>query len=188
MAFQNESLMSRLILYPRLMDRPEQYYRLLTSGFIHADWMHLIFNMLALYFFGQFVEVLYGTVGLPAMLYPILYLSGIVAASLPSYAKNRENLYYRSLGASGGVAAVIFASIYLAPWQMIRIWFIPMPSILFGVLYLGYSMHMSRRGGDYVNHDAHFWGAVYGFVFTLLFEPTHGQIFLQQLLSFRSGL
>lgn len=180
-AFQNEALLNKLILYPRLMDNPSEYYRLLSSGFIHADWPHLIFNMLALYFFGQYVEVFYLDAGLPDSMYLFLYLSAIVAASLPSFMKNRDNNFYRSLGASGGVAAVIFAAIYYQPWAIISVWFVPMPAILFGVLYLAYSVYMTKRGGDYVNHDAHFWGSVYGFLFTSIFDPEHGLSFLSQL-------
>jgi membrane associated rhomboid family serine protease len=181
-AFRNEALYHKLILWPRKMDQPGEYYRLLTSGFIHADYMHLIFNMLALYLFGRNVEVLFMMNGMSVILFPILYLAGIVAASLPSFVKNKDNSYYRSLGASGGVSAVLFSFIYFAPWQTIYIWFIPIPGILAAVGYLIYSAYMSKRGGDNVNHDAHFWGAVFGFLFTLLFAPDHGQGFLFQLM------
>jgi membrane associated rhomboid family serine protease len=178
-AFRNEALYHKLILWPRKMDQPGEYYRLLTSGFIHADSMHLIFNMLALYFFGEQVETqLY-----PTILFPTLYILGIIASSLPSFIKNKDNSYYRSLGASGGVAAVLFSFIYFDPWNIILIWFIPIPGILAAVGYLIYSAYMSKRGGDNVNHDAHFWGAVFGFFFTLLFTPDHGQQFLSNLLN-----
>ncbi len=180
--FSNELTYNKLILWPKRMDSPSEYYRLLTSGFIHADWTHLIFNMLTLYFFGRVVEMFYTEIGHP-MLFIVLYLAGIVAASLPSFVKNRNNGYFRSLGASGGVAAVLFAFVYFAPWETIYVWFIPIPGILAGVGYLAYSAYMSRKGGDYVNHDAHFWGAVFGFIFTLIFDPTHGQIFFQQLVN-----
>jgi membrane associated rhomboid family serine protease len=181
-AFSNDALYHKLILWPKKMHQPGEYYRLLTSGFIHADYMHLIFNMLALFLFGRNVEVLFMMNGMPVILFPILYLAGIVAASLPSFVKNKDNSYYRSLGASGGVSAVLFSFIYFAPWQTIYIWFIPIPGILAAVGYLIYSAYMSRRGGDNVNHDAHFWGAVFGFLFTLLFAPDHGQGFFWQLV------
>lgn len=180
--FSNELVYNKLILWPKRMDTPGEYYRLLSSGFIHADWTHLIFNMLTLFFFGRWVELFYAQIG-HASLFPILYLAGIIAASLPSFIKNRNNGYYRSLGASGGVAAVLFAFVYFAPWETIYVWFIPIPGILAGIGYLAYSAYMSRKGGDYVNHDAHFWGAVFGFIFTLIFDPTHGQIFFQQLIN-----
>ena len=117
LAFRNESLTNKLILWPKIMNEPKEYYRLLTSGFIHADGMHLIFNMITLWFFGRMAEVYFVMAGIPVVMFPILYLAGIVAASLPSFVKNKENAYYRSLGASGGVAAVLFAFIYFAPWE-----------------------------------------------------------------------
>ncbi|RYD59027.1 MAG: rhomboid family intramembrane serine protease [Sphingobacteriales bacterium] len=181
LAFRNDELYTKLILWPRRMDNPGEYYRLLTSGFIHADWMHLIFNMFALFIFGQTVEGAFESVGLGQMFFLIMYLTGIVAASLPSFIKNRNNSYYRSLGASGGVAAVLFSFVYFMPWATIYVWFIPMPGIVAAIAYVAYSAYMSRRGGDNVNHDAHLWGAVYGFVFTLLFSPDHGSFFLEQL-------
>ena len=180
--FTNNELYNKLILWPRVMDNPAEYYRLLTSGFIHADWTHLIFNMLALFFFGNHVQDMLTYYTGKSFLFPALYLLGIIVASLPSFVKHRNNGYYRSLGASGGVAAVLFAFVYMQPWAVIYVWFIPMPAILAAVAYLVYSAYMSRRGGDNVNHDAHFWGAIFGFLFTLVFEPTHGQLFLQQVM------
>ena len=182
LAFKNESLYSKLILWPMIMTEPKEYYRLLSSGFIHADGMHLIFNMITLWFFGRVAESYFMMAGIPIVLFPILYLAGIVAASLPSFVKNKDNGYYRSLGASGGVAAVLFAFIYFAPWEKIYVWFIPIPGIIAGVAYLVYSAYMSKQGRGFVNHDAHFWGAVFGFVFTLLLAPDHGSNFIAQLM------
>lgn len=181
MAFSDANLKNKLILWPRYMNEPKEYYRLLTSGFIHEDGQHLFFNMFTLFFIGSTVENDFAYFSSP-FLYIILYLSGIIVSSLPSFLKNRNNSYYRSLGASGGVAAVLFSSVYLAPWDKLLIWFIKMPSIVFAVLYLIYSMYMSRKGGDYINHDAHFWGAVYGIVFTWIIDPSHGQLFLEQIM------
>jgi membrane associated rhomboid family serine protease len=89
------------------------------------------------------------------------------------------------LGASGGVAAVLFSSVYFSPWSELYIYFIKLPNILFAVLYLVYSVYMSKRGSNGINHDAHFWGAVFGFVFTLAVEPSHGALFLEQIKAFR---
>ncbi|HXS35330.1 MAG TPA: rhomboid family intramembrane serine protease [Flavipsychrobacter sp.] len=180
-AFNNEELFNKLILWPRKMDNVAEYYRLLSSGFIHADWMHLIFNMLTLYLFGVAVEKIFYAMDMHN-LFLVLYLAGIVVASLPSFIKNRNNSYYRSLGASGGVAAILFSYVYFAPWTKILIWFIPVPGIIAGVLYLLYSAYSSRKGNSSINHDAHFWGAVFGFVFTLLIDSSHGQSFLNQLI------
>lgn len=182
-AFNNRLLTEKLILWPRFMDRPGEYYRLLTSGFIHADWMHLIFNMFTLYWFGTNIEALFTQLGVRG-LFVVMYLTAIIVSSLPSFLKNRNNSHYRSLGASGGVAAALFATIYYAPWATIYIYFIPVPSIIFAVLYLGYSAYMSRKGADNVNHGAHLWGSVYGFAFSFMLDPTHGKYFIDQLTHF----
>jgi membrane associated rhomboid family serine protease len=180
--FQNESLIGRTILWPARMQGPADYYRFVTSGFIHQDTMHLLFNMFTFYFIGGNVELMFRMQGIH-LAYPLLYLGGIVFASLPSFLKNRNNPSYRSLGASGGVAAVLFASVYFDPWASLYIFpSIGIPSILFAVLYLAYSAYMGRKGNDNINHDAHFWGAVFGFVFTLLVSPDHGGFFIERIL------
>jgi membrane associated rhomboid family serine protease len=112
----------------------------------------------------------------------VMYLLAIIVASLPSFYKNRNNSYYRALGASGGVSAVLFSFIYFQPWAVINIWFIPCPAILAGIGYLVYSAYMSGKGRDNVGHDAHLWGAVWGLVFTFFYDPTHGQNFIIQLM------
>lgn len=180
-AFSDRRLMDRLILWPQRMHSVGEYYRLLTSGFIHLDLTHILFNMFTLYFMGAAVEQYFQLIGLSPWVYVLLYLSAIVVASLPSFIKNRNNAYYRSLGASGGVAAVIFSFIYFQPWQKIYIFFFPIYSIVFAALYLIFSAYMSKKGRDNVNHDAHFWGAVYGLLFTAAVEPSHGRLFLQQI-------
>lgn len=183
-AFNNSTLLNKLILWPAGMDQPSEYYRLLTSGFIHADYMHLAFNMITLYFFGDTIIYIYGMVGMSQMTFLILYLTGIVASSIPPYLKNRNNPSYRALGASGGVSAVLFSFVYFAPWQKIYLFAIlGIPSILAAAAYLGYSAYMSKKNLDNVGHDAHFYGAVYGFLFTLVFEPSHGELFLRQLMN-----
>lgn len=180
-AFSDRRLMDRLILWPQRMHSVGEYYRLLTSGFIHLDMTHLLFNMFTLFFMGTAVEQYFQMIGLSPWMYILLYLSAIVIASLPSFLKNRNNAYYRSLGASGGVAAVIFSFIYFQPWQKIYIFFFPIYSIVFAALYLIFSAYMSRKGRGNVNHDAHFWGAVFGLIFTGVVEPSHGRLFLEQI-------
>jgi len=185
-AFSSEKWMNRLLLWPAVMTRPVQLYRLLTAGFVHADYMHLAFNMLTLYFFGDsleraFREILPGSYATPAFV--LLYLTGIIVSCIPSTLKQKKNPHYRSLGASGGVAAIVFAMIYLSPWSRIYLFFaLGMPSILFAILYLGYTAYMARTGRGIVNHDAHLWGSLYGLVFMLLIDPSHGAWFLQALL------
>jgi membrane associated rhomboid family serine protease len=180
-AFNNRNLLDRLLLWPPAVARRKQYDRLLTHGFVHADWSHLLFNMITLYFFGSLVERWFvpaiGHLG-----FLLFYLSAIVAAILPTYMKHRHDPHYRSLGASGAVSAVLFTFVLLAPWSLIFVFFIPVPAIVYAVLYVGYSIWMDRQGTDNVNHSAHLWGAAYGVVFTLLVEPRVLGIFLQRLL------
>ncbi len=182
MAFKDRNLFTKLMFYPSGMRQPSEYYRFISSGFIHADETHLIFNMIALYSIGSFVEGMFAGMGFH-FYYLFLYLSGIIVASIPAFIKHRNDPRYSAIGASGGVSAVMFSMVYLAPWQQFRIMFIlPMWSILFAVLYLAYSAYMAKQQRDNIGHDAHFWGGVYGFVFTFAIDPTHGDIFLQQLL------
>jgi len=180
-AFADRRLFERLILWPPAIERQRQYQRLLTHGFIHADGMHLAFNMITLYFFGGGIERAFvpylGQLG-----FLLFYLSAIVMAILPTFLRHRHDAHYRSLGASGGVSAVLFASILISPWSTLLVFFIPMPAIVFGVGYLVYSIWMDRRGGGSVNHSAHLWGALYGMLFTVLMEPQVLTHFLAQVL------
>ncbi len=180
-AFNNDEIYNKLILWPRAMHgNPAEYYRLLTSGFIHADWNHLFFNMFTLYFAGESAEEATNSGGL----FMLLYLSGIIISSLPSFVKNRNNSYYRSLGASGGVSAILFLMIYFHPWDGIGIIFIPIhiPCIIFGGMYLAYEYYMSKRGDTNINHDAHLWGALYGLLFAFCIDPTHGARLIEDLM------
>jgi membrane associated rhomboid family serine protease len=182
-AFQNHNLMDKLLLWPAKMNSPIEYYRFLTAGFVHADTMHLAFNMISFYFFGQILEKYIGY-----QYFIALYLIGIIVSCIPSYFKKRHNPAYRSLGASGGVAAIIFASIYLDPWNTIYIFFsIPMPSILFAVIYLGYTAYLAKKDAGYINHDAHLWGSIFGLLFMLVIDPSHGMYFIDMLKHPRLG-
>ncbi len=183
MAFNNRALLERLILWPPAVERRKQYDRLVTHGFIHADWMHLIFNMVTLWSFGTAVEGVFSEWITPVG-YVLFYLSAIVVAILPTYLRHRHDANYRSLGASGGVSAVLFAYILFDPWSKLIIFPIPVPipAFVFALLYVGYSIWMDRRGGDNVNHSAHLWGAAYGVLFTLILEPRVFTHFTQALL------
>lgn len=186
--FNNTRLLDRLILWPPAIDRNRQYDRLVTHGFIHADFGHLLFNMVTLYFFSDQVEVLVSA-RIGGSGYLVFYLSAIVVAILPTYITHRHDPSYRSLGASGAVSAVLFAYILLNPWAGIYLFFIPIPipAIVYGVLYVGYSVWMDRRGGDNINHSAHLWGAAYGVMFLLLIEPDTLSAFIGELASPRLG-
>ncbi len=181
-AWQRPRLLDRLMLWPPAIDRQRQYDRLVTHGFVHADWQHLLFNMITLFFFGRFAEQLVtqmiGPVG-----FVLFYLSAIVIAILPSYLRHRHDARYRSLGASGAVSAVLFAFILFNPWGLIFVFFLPVPAILYGVFYVGYSFWMDRQGTDNVNHSAHLSGAIYGVLFMLLMEPRIARHFLSALMN-----
>ena len=171
-AFNDRALMERMILWPPAVERRKQYDRLLGYGFVHADWMHLLFNMITLWSFGTAVERVFSEMITPVG-FLLFYLSAIVVSILPTYIAHRNDPNYRSLGASGGVSAVLFAFILFDPWSKLIIFPIPVPipAFLFAILYVAYSIWMDRRGRDNVNHSAHLWGAAYGLLFTVLLEP-----------------
>ncbi len=181
LAFNNRKLADRLILWPPAVERHRQYDRLVTYGFIHADFAHLLFNMITLYFFGRPIERVMTQVTGSVFTYPLFYLAALVVSILPSYLKNQKNPNYLSLGASGAVSAVLFAYILLSPWTIILVLFIPAPAIIYAVFYVGYSLWMDRRGGDRINHSAHLAGAAFGVMFMLIMEPRILGIFLEQL-------
>ena len=171
MAFNDRRLADRLILWPPAISKRHEYWRLVSYGFLHADFPHLLFNMVTLFFFGRLIEQVMRQITGSVLTYPLFYLAALVVSILPSYLKNQKNPNYFSLGASGAVSAVLFAFILLSPWSLIFVFFIPAPAILYAVFYVGYSIWMDRRGGDNVNHSAHLWGAAYGVLFTVVMEP-----------------
>ncbi|MDQ3206967.1 MAG: rhomboid family intramembrane serine protease [Pseudomonadota bacterium] len=179
-AFEKPRLLERLILWPPAIQRKKQYDRLVTHGFIHADWQHLLFNMITLFFFGRITESVFSQIIGPVG-FVLFYLSAIVVAILPTYLRHRHDPQYRSLGASGAVSAVLFAYILLQPWNLIFVFFLPVPAIVYGVFFVGYSFWMDRQGGGNINHSAHLSGAIYGVLFMLLMEPRVGGHFLRQL-------
>jgi membrane associated rhomboid family serine protease len=180
MAFKNSRLMDDLILWPPAITKQHEYHRLVTYGVVHADFGHLFFNMLTLYFFGQVMEGFF-TGHLGGFGFALFYIGGLVVSILPTYLKNRTNPSYRSLGASGAVSAVLFSFVLIAPWQKIIVLVIPMPAIVYALLYTGYSIYMDRRGQGNINHSAHLWGAAYGVIFTLLMDQRVLPYFLSQL-------
>lgn len=174
LAFQNVSLMEKLQFNAAQVIHRKQYYRLISHAFVHVSWTHLIVNMLVLYFFGRSVENYFGYFfGNRADFYFIvLYLGGILVSNVWSLIKHQNDYYYNAVGASGAVSAVLFTFIFLDPWEMLYLFaIIPIPGIIFGVGYLIYSYQMGKRGSDNIAHDAHFLGAVFGFVFPILLKP-----------------
>ncbi len=171
LAFNNPRLKQQLVLWPPAVRRGNEYWRLASYGLVHADGMHLFFNMFTLYMFGQFMEV-YLTSRIGPLGLPLLYLGGLVVSILPSYLKHQNDPSYYSLGASGAVSAVLFAFVLLRPGATIYLLVIPVPALVFGVLYLAYSWYMDRQSNDNINHSAHLWGAGFGLLFMTLLEPS----------------
>ena len=183
-AFSKPDLMRDGMHYPYWEEKSKEFYRLLTAGFLHGDLMHLAFNMYAFYGFGGFVES-YFQMQMPGgrYLYLVYYLAAIVLANIPTYLKQRNNPNFRSIGASGAVSAVIFTAILIYPNLELNIMFIPIPikGYIFGVLYLLYSSYASKNNGDSIDHEAHFWGAVFGLVFPALLQPSLVPQFIAQI-------
>lgn len=179
LAWQSPQLMQRLIFYPPAIQRG-QVDRFVTHGFIHADGMHLFFNMFTLYSFGGAVQGLF-MAKLGSMGFVLFYLAALVVAIIPTYLKQKNNPRYSSLGASGAVSAVVFSYVLMNPWSTLLVFFIPVPAIIFAVLYVGYSVWSGKRGNSNINHSAHLWGAAYGVVMTIILEPRLIQHFLNKL-------
>ncbi|MDJ1492773.1 rhomboid family intramembrane serine protease [Cytophagaceae bacterium DM2B3-1] len=187
-AWQRPDIMEKWMMNPYRVAHRKEYSRFITSGFIHQDGMHLLFNMIALFSFGVQMEekvfsVLYPGAGLT--LFGILYIVGIIVSDIPTYLKYKNYSYYNSLGASGGVSAVVFAFILFNPQAKLGLMFIPflkLPAFLFGALYMFYSIYMSKRGGDNINHDAHLWGALFGIAFSVIVYPPVVNLFMSQIL------
>jgi membrane associated rhomboid family serine protease len=166
--FSNADFLDKTIMWPYMVKREKQYFRFITSGFIHADFIHLLFNMVSFYFFGTVIEFYFAEYGLGGNIsYLLLYFIGLIVSDIPSYIKHQDDYNYKALGASGAVSAVIFACVLFQPWGMIRIYFIPMPFIVFAFVYLGYCIYMSKKNIGHINHDAHLWGSLFGLVFTV---------------------
>jgi len=173
--FSNERAMDKLIFYPPAVANNREYYRFFTCGFIHADFMHLGLNMYSLYLFGGFVESSFNAIfdNKGPLLYLLMYLSALPICLLPTYAKNKDNPNYRSLGASGAVSAVVFAFIFLEPLRKLGLIFLPpsmmIPGFIFGLLYLVFTSYLDKRGGGNINHSAHLWGSLFGVAFLIVF-------------------
>lgn len=171
-AFSNQKVIDDLIFYPPAITQRNQWYRFVTNGVIHADIPHLAFNMFSFYLFGNFVEQdfmsLFNENG--KILFLVMYITALAVCVIPTYFQHKDNYHYRSLGASGAVSAVVFAGIFLNPTIKIGLIIIPpiIPGFVFGPLYLVLSAYMAKRGGDNINHSAHFWGAVWGIVFVII--------------------
>ncbi len=165
--FAVPKIIEQWMMMPYRVIQNKTWYELITSGFVHGSIGHLLFNMITLFFFGSVIENVIGQGHFIA-----LYFSGLLASSLPSLIKHKDNPQYATLGASGAVESVLFAFILLFPFENIYLVFIPIgiPAILFGAIFVGYSIYASKQEGK-INHEAHIAGAVWGVLYMLIFIP-----------------
>lgn len=185
----NAVFLERWMFTPYKIKRNKEWDRFVTSGFIHKDYVHLLFNMFTFYFFGGVVEQTMqykfgATTG--GLIFILFYVLGIIISDLPTYLKNQDNSYYRALGASGGTAATVFASITILPLADICLFgIVCLPGFILGILFLIYSAVQAKKDSDGINHDAHFYGAVFGIIVMLIIFPQSGANFIQEIKSYR---
>ena len=183
-AFKSPRLMDQLQFNASKIYHKKEYYRLFSHAFIHANWEHLFVNMIVLFSFGTLIESYfkYNFGNNHIVYFLLLYFGGILISNLYALVKHRNNYFYNAVGASGAVSAVLFSAIFFDPWNMIYFFgILPIPGIIFAALYLVYSYQMSKKQKDNVAHDAHFLGAVYGFIFPVLINPMLFETFIDKL-------
>ncbi len=173
----NPALIDRWAFKPYRVIRENEWSRWLTAGFVHVGFAHLLFNMVTLYFFGPYVEAAVGSGRFLA-----IYVGSELAANALTYLKHRDQPQYSAVGASGAISGVLFSFCLFEPFAMLGVMFIiPMPAIVFAVLYVVLSVYASKREVGRVAHEAHLGGALGGVVLTLLLYPSALGIFLRQL-------
>jgi membrane associated rhomboid family serine protease len=183
--FQDQGLMHRLKHYPYAENKNKEYYRLLSSGFVHGDWTHLIINLYVFYEFGSVVEKIFTMIHgelMGRIWFVILYFGALIISDLPTLIKHKNNPSFASIGASGAVSGILFAYILFEPWSMLALFFIiPIPAIVFAVLYLIYSSWAEKNQGGRIDHSAHYYGAIAGLIVTIASFPDVINLFLSKL-------
>lgn len=166
-AFNIPKMMEVGMFMPYRAIRKNTWYELITSGFLHGGFTHLAFNMITLLFFGPVLERSIGEIH-----FLILYFTGFLASSIPSLIRHKDNPSYATIGASGAVEAVLFAFIVIFPFEKIYLFLIPIgiPAIVFGAIFVAYSIWASKKGGR-INHEAHVGGAAWGLIYMFAFVP-----------------
>ncbi len=176
----NPRIMEIGLFMPYRTVRNNTWYELITSGFLHGGITHLLFNMITLFFFGPIME---STIGQGHFI--LLYFSGLLASSIPSLIKHKNNPDYATIGASGAVESVLFAFIIIYPFEKLYLMFIPIgiPAVIFGFLFIGYSIYASKKEGK-INHEAHIAGAAWGLIYMIVFVPNTIDHFLTMIGAF----
>lgn len=183
-AWQKPEVHHGFMLNPYAVQKHKQIYRLITSGFVHNNGMHLFLNLFTLYFFGGAIEkifvIYFGESG--NMYYLLLFISAIFVANVPTYLKHRHHPNYNSLGASGGVSALVLAFILFDPLRDLCLYAVVcLPGYILGAGFIVYSIIMGKRGQDNINHDAHLFGALYGLGFIIVLRPATLESFIEIL-------
>jgi len=176
--FRDQQLLYKLMLRPYSFWNEKQYYQIITSGFLHADLMHLLFNMFTFYFFAFYLESALGT-----LIFLIIYVASLILSSVSTIIKKKNDYSYASLGASGAISGVVFAYALINPTSSLYIMPIPfpIPAYIYGVLYLVWSYYASKKSHDMINHEAHFWGAITGIIIVIILVPSVIQNFINQV-------
>lgn len=174
--FKNYSLFDRYKFQPQAILKNKEYDRLISSGFLHVDTTHLLFNMLTLFFFAnvvlKFFSIAVGSVAVGSAVFALVYLASILGGNLLALLFQKDNLRYSAVGASGGVSGILFASIVIYPDLQLYLFFaIPMKGWVFAFLYLGYSIYGMRKQLGNIGHEAHLGGAIVGLAAPLVFRP-----------------
>lgn len=178
-AIGNPSFFNQYLFSPYRINRYREHIRWVSCGFLHGDQMHLFFNMFSLYFTMDYLEVIFQPWEVV-----LFYLTAIAVSGVPDFIKNKNNPQYSAIGASGAVSAALFSILMFDPWSQVRIFFIiPLPFIVFAILYLYYSYYMSKRNLDNIGHLAHFTGALFGLFVVGLKYPAVILSFLSQLMN-----
>ncbi|MBP6396431.1 MAG: rhomboid family intramembrane serine protease [Saprospiraceae bacterium] len=187
LAFNSRHLFDKLCHYPFAEFNRGEKFRWITGGLIHADVFHLFINMYVLYEFGKMVEYYFTEIhGFTAgmVMYATFYFFTLVLSNVPTYMKHRDNAHFRSVGASGATSAIVFSFIVFEPTAMLGLFFIlPIPAVLFGILYLFYSSWAGKKNADNIDHEAHLYGAVAGFLFTIAMKPALFSLFIHKIVS-----
>ncbi len=197
MAYERKDLMDKMLLNPYDIVHHKKWYRTLSHGFIHADFLHLFFNMYVLYMFGvQGLDLSGGFLSVePELLadfgpkgyfyFFLLYVGGILFSTIYTIYKHQDNAYYNALGASGAVSSVVFAFIILNPDARLNIIFLPIPggipAYIFGPLMLIGEYYLAKRGGTNIGHDAHISGAIFGLLFVALLDYNYYVTFFNSI-------